>query len=463
MNLSQFLLILQARYKIILVMLIVTVLTTLAVSLLMPKSYKATARVVVSYKGVDPVTGVSLPAQLLPGYMTTQVDIIKSQSVALKVVDELKLADKIELKKQFEKIDHGNGSIRDWLAGNLLKKLEVAPSHESNVIEIRITADNPQLASSYANAFVEAYQQTSIDLKVEPLKKVSYYFQDQIKLLRESFESAQRRLANFQREKGIVSSDNRYDIESSRLNELSAQLVVAQSQAIEASSRQKQIGTSPDVIANPLIHNLTAGLAAAESKFADISQKLGHNHPQYLGAKAEVDNLRSNLNNSVNAISGSVATNARILQQREAAIRSALAAQRSKVVEINGARSELVVYEKEAESAQRAYQTTAQRFIQANLEAQSNQSDVSILAAATPPLAPAAPKVLLNTLLSALVAVLLGIGFSLAVEMMDRRVRSTSDLVTALQAPVLGVMSWGPKPRRFLSSMLPASQRLLLH
>lgn len=93
MNFNLFLRILYARRKIIAMTLIITVLTTLVVSLLLPKTYKATTTLVLNYKGADPITGMPLPAQLLPGYMATQVDIINSRNVGLKVVDELKLAE----------------------------------------------------------------------------------------------------------------------------------------------------------------------------------------------------------------------------------------------------------------------------------------------------------------------------------------------------------------------------------
>ena len=103
MNFSQFILILRARYKIILSILTITVLTTLVVSLLLPKTYKATTALLLNYKGTDPVTGVTLPAQLMPGYMATQVDIINSPSTALKVVDQASFLFFLGKKKQQNK------------------------------------------------------------------------------------------------------------------------------------------------------------------------------------------------------------------------------------------------------------------------------------------------------------------------------------------------------------------------
>lgn len=450
MNFSQILLILRARYKVFLVTLFVVVTTTVTINLLLPKTYKATVSLVLNYKGTDPVTGLTLPAQMMPGYMPTQVDIINSMNVASKVVDDLKLTGNAEVKKKFYDATKGEGTIRDWLAGLLQKNIEVVPSRESSVLDISYRGSDPQFAALVANAFASAYQLTSVQLKVEPAKQAANYINDQVKVLRDNFETAQKKLSKFQQDNGIVSSDSRVDgidVESARLNELSGQLVVAQAQLIEAASRRSQASgsgadESPDVMSSSLIQNLKAGLGNAESKFAEISQRLGKNHPQYQGAKAEVDKLRSELNDHIKAASNSVGNSERIYQQRESEIRAALARQKTKVLQLNRTRDDLRLLRNEVESAQRAYESTTQRFTQANLEGQSNQSDIAVLNPAVAPLRPFGPKVFVNTLLSIFFGTLLGIGFSILAEMRDRRVRSSEDLVEATLIPVLGVMDW---------------------
>jgi succinoglycan biosynthesis transport protein ExoP len=62
MNFSQFLLILRARQRVIWITLVIVVAATLAISLLLPKTYKGTASVLLNYKGVDTVTGLAWPA-----------------------------------------------------------------------------------------------------------------------------------------------------------------------------------------------------------------------------------------------------------------------------------------------------------------------------------------------------------------------------------------------------------------
>jgi chain length determinant protein EpsF len=400
--------------------------------------------------------------------MATQIDIISSKNVALRVVDQLKLAASPAVVEQFNQATGGRGSVRDWLADLLLKKLDILPARESSVVEISFKGADPQFVAAVANAFAEEYQKASIQLKVDPMKKASAYFDDQTKLLRDAAEAAQSRLSKYQQENGIVSLDNRLDVESNRLNDLSAQLVMAQGQAMEAASRQRMAmggngAESPDVAGNPLVQNMKASLSAAQSKFADVAQRLDKNHPLYQSAKAEVDQLRADLATQVAIASKSVGNNAEVLQQREAAIRAALAEQKKKVLELNRTRDELNTLQKDVESAQRAFDATSLRLSQTRIEGQSEQSDISLLNPAVPPIDPSGPRIVLNTLLAIFVGSFLGLSFALIAELIDRRVRSAGDLSDVLEIPVLGVIAWrAPASQRFrmFNSLLPRRLRL---
>jgi succinoglycan biosynthesis transport protein ExoP len=254
------------------------------------------------------------------------------------------------------------------------------------------------------------------------------------------------------------------DVETARLNELSSQLVMAQGLAMEAGSRQRQVqsnaGGSPDVLNNPLIQTLKSRLSEAEAKFADTSAKLNVNHPQYIAAKSEVDQVRANLNQQIGLASTGVVSNARIQQQREAEVRAALNAQKAKVLALNGARDELSVLANEMENAKRAYETASQRLTQTSLEAQSTQSDISVLTAASVPRNPASPRILLNMLLALVVGSLLGMAAAIALELFDQRIRSADDLPRLLGLPLLGVIEKTrvirERPQRRLGGPAPA-------
>jgi succinoglycan biosynthesis transport protein ExoP len=401
---------------------------------------------------VDPLTGLTMPGQLMPGYMATQMDIIGSKNVALRVVDSLRLASSPAVAKQFQEATEGRGTVRDWLADLLLKKLEIMPSRESSVVEISFKGADPQFAAGVANAFADEYQKISVQLKTEPAKKASSYFNEQTKQLRDNLEAAQARLSKYQQEKGIVSLDNnRVDIELSRLNDLSAQLVMAQTAAMEGSSRERMAGgtvNSPDVANNALIQNLRVQMSGAETKLAEAGSRFGRNHPQYLSTKAEVDKLRGELNAAVGTVSKSVGANAQVLRQRESELRSELAAQKARVLELNRTRDELGVMLKDLDSAQRAFDSASQRFSQTRIEAQSEQSDISVLNPAVAPTEPSGPRVLLNTLVSIMLGTILGVGLALLLELLNRPVRSAGDIKDMLGIPVLGTIEWRPAGAR---------------
>jgi len=448
MNFSQFLLILKARSLLALLALGVTVATTLTVSLLLPKSYTATATLIVDSKAKDPVTGIVLPAQLIPGYLATQVDILKSQNVALKVVDSLKLADNPNVKADFMASAEGQGDIRHWLADLLLRKLDVQPSRESSVIQLGFEGSDPRFAALISNAFAQAYIHTNLELKVEPARQTSAWYDGKIKELRLALEQAQTRLTDYQREKGLFASDERLDVETSRLAEISSQLVMAQAQTFDSTSRQKQSSDAlPEIMNSPVVQSLRADIARAESKIAELAEKVGKNHPQFQRSEAELVSLREKLAGEIRTATRGVSSTAKVAQQREGDLRGSLAAQKSRVLDLKQKRDELTVLVHDVENAQRTYDVALQRQNQTSLESQSNQTDVAILNPAMPPTEASSPKVMLNVILSVFLGSLLGIGLAFLMEMIDRRVRSSDDLITGLDIPVLGEISKFKKAR----------------
>jgi len=445
MNFSQFLLILKARRLIILMVLSLTVVTTLVVNLILPKSYKAVTSLVLNSKGMDPVTGLTLPALLMPGYMATQIDIITSRNVALKVVDQLKLTENKAVVEKFNEATKGKGEIKAWLADLLLANLEAKPSRESSVIEISFNGADPEFAATVANAFSDAYQQTNIQLKVVPAQKAAEFLGVQTQALRANLEESQAKLAKYQQEKGLTSVMGNLDVESARLNDLSSQLVAAQSQTIEATSRQQRTGgsgdESPDVAANPMVQSLKIDITRAESKFSELSQRLGPSHPQYQAALAELTKLKSQLQEERRKATTTIGGTASIQRQREGEIRSALTAQKARVLELNLTRDQLSVLQRDVENAQRAMDTASQRFTQTTLEGSVNQTDIAVLNPATAPTKAASPRVIFNTILSFFLGGMLGIGLGLIIETFDRCVRSREDIGEQLQIPVLALIN----------------------
>ena len=454
MSLIQFLLILIARRAVILRTFLVFIAFGMLLVFLLPKSYKATTDVVLNYKTTDPVTGLAIPPQLMPGYMATQVDIISSHNTALRVVEKLKIAESQDALNKFFEINqngffnrsfHEQGNPKDWAADLLLKKLIVEPSRESSIISISFKGSNPQKVAEVANAFAEAYQELSVLIKIAPAKKAAVILDSQANALRESLRVAQDKLNNYKQDKGLTGeSVNSLDVESARLNDISSQLVSVQSLLIEAKSRKESISkngaTSPDVAADPLVQSIKSQLDLAESKLSNLSQNVGKNHPQYQAAELEINKLKSQLYKATQSALMTIGGAEKINIQRERDLKSALEAQKTRVLELNLSRGELAVLQGDIDDVQKALNEISLRLSTNKLEGNENQSDVSILNNAIPPQSPSSSRNLLIVAMSILSGLLGGVVLSLYIEFLDRRVRSPYDVSKLVDTRLLFVI-----------------------
>ena len=443
MSFQQFVAILIARYKILLGVLFSLVIVTLAFNLWLPKQYTAVTTVLVDVKSPDPILGALASVMATPSYMATQVDIINSQRVAERVVKSLEFEKVTPLVQKWKEESKGRGTLESYYGELLSKSLEVKPSRESNVISIEFTGTDPKFSATVANAFAQAYIDTSVELQVEPAKQYNAWFEVRAKQMRERLEKAQSKLSEYQQKKGILSVDERLDVESARLNELSSQLVGLQTQKSEAQSRQREIKgnmeTHPDIINNPVIQNLRTSIANSESKLKEMSNQLGKNHPQIKQQEIELESLKSKLASESANVASSLGTNTQVSTQKESEVRIALEAQKQKILDLKNQRDEGYVLTKDVEAAQRDYEQLTLRQSQKSLESQSQQTNLLVLTPASEPLHKSRPRTLLNVLLAGFIGLLLGVGAALSAEAADRRVRSIEDLAQ-LGIAVLGTI-----------------------
>jgi chain length determinant protein EpsF len=449
MNLQQFLNIIRYRKKILLSVLLGLVSITMLVSVLLPKQYEAKVSVVIDQRTVDPLTGMIQPSQLMSAYMATQVDIIESHSVARKVVEKLRIAESPQVQEDYADEDT-TANIVDWLANLLLKKLEVTPSRESNLIEIAYTAVSPEFSALVANAFADAYIQTSVELRAQPAKLNADWFDMQMQSLRQKLETAQAKLSDYQQQYGIVAIDDRLDIENSRLTDLSRLLVESQGRTDELESRRSLLGNNKgsestdsmqEVLDSPLIQSLKAELAKTEANLEFLSKKYDRNHPQIKQVEAEAASLHQKINTEIRRVQNSMLSGLTSAKQRDEIFAKELAEQKAKVLELKKQRDEIAVLSHEVENAQRTYDTAMQRTVQTRMESELNHTNISILNPAIAPASPSKPKLLLNFIISVFLGGMLGLGAALIAEMLDRRVRSVFDIAEALDLPVFAVIT----------------------
>jgi chain length determinant protein EpsF len=471
MNMTQFLSILRARWAAALLVFVLTVGVAIGVSMILPKQYTAMATLLVDQNRADPIAGNDFRGNPSPAFIATQVDVLKSERVARLVAKKLGWVDDAEVRAQWMKATNGVGAIEAWLTVGLLKAVDIKPSRESNVISVSYVADDPVEAANVANTFVQSYLDVTLELRVDPAKQYSSFFDTRGKELRANLERAQAKLSGYQRDKGvIIANDGQLDAEQARLNELSTQLVALQAITAESSSRQFQAQSGAgdrlqDVINNPVIGALRGDLTRAEARLQELSARLGDNHPQVIEAKATISSLRGRLDVETRRVTGSVGVTNSINRQREIEVRAALEAQRSRVMKLRSAREEGAVLVRDLEAAQRAYDAVVTRLNQTSLESQTTQSNANVLAPAVPQYLPSSPKIGRNVVLAVVVGLVLAIGAAMLLEFVDRRVHTEDEVSELLGLPLLGVLPSPGGKGRFAGRAKPLviSPNRLLH
>jgi polysaccharide biosynthesis transport protein len=413
------------------------VLVVLLISLIWPKTYVGEVSVVVDSKATDPVSGTEQSAEYLPSNIATQVDVIASHNVALKVVQALNLDADPKYQRKYQSDTGGDGSIKDWIADYLLKHLIVSPSRESRVLNVTISSRDPLGAARLANAFAQAYIQTSLEIKTEPAGRQTAWFNEQLLRLRRALEDAQRRLSDSQRSQSVVGTNDQMDIENARLGEISNQLIAAQASMYQAQTRSQQMNQAlqrnqlqelPDILSNPVLQNMKSQLAQAEGRLADIGAQFGKNHPQYQSAAAEVKALQDKISAETNTAKGSISQSAQLSARQEAELRSALERQRDHILQLKRQHDDLDVLKRDVDDAQRTYDAGSLRASQVRLESELGAGNVAILNTAVPRYRPAYPNIPLNVLVSIVIGFLLGVAVALVAELSDRRIRSVVDV-----------------------------------
>jgi len=366
----------KARFWVIALILLGTVAVAGWVTMRTPPRYTAATSLVVDFQNKGPFDELGVARQFASGYLETQVDIIRSRSVAVKVVESLPPPTKAATIAAFldaDQASEGPNAVLGSLVVELLANLAVRTSGESQVLTLAFTSPDPRLSAAIADAFAEAYINVSLELQVEPARRNAQWFDGQLKALRARHEENQRLLTAYQREKGLVSVDERLDVESRRLEELSSALVEAQTSKYDVESRQ-----------------------------------LGSQHPEY-----------------------------RRVIERERSVQNSLNRQKQRVQEIQQQRDELSLLARDVENSRNVYDQALQQYSQSMMQSQFTGTNIAVLSRAAAPSRPSGPNLLINLGLAVMLGLVLGFGTAFALEVLDRRIRVPEDLSEDLHVPVL--------------------------
>lgn len=274
MNLKLFFVVLRARFPLAILALLLSVAAGWFFTSIQTVRYTATTSLVLN-TGTDISLASGGISNFGAGYTATQVDIIRSKSVAIKVAKQL--------------AEDPNSITQEQLneqAGFLLRHLIIEPARDSRVMNISYEAEKPDMAARIANAFVEAYIAVNLQLSTEPAKRSAEWFDKQLVDLRQRLDGSQEKLVDFQQTNGVIAIGERLDTEARALEDLTRKYTAAQAEVIDLRGRQLG-GNHPQFIR--AIDKESAAKRAVEGR-KDIINKLNQQRDQIAQLEREIQN-----------------------------------------------------------------------------------------------------------------------------------------------------------------------------
>ncbi|MEM8947858.1 MAG: polysaccharide biosynthesis tyrosine autokinase [Pseudomonadota bacterium] len=321
----------------------------------------------------------------------------------------------------------------------LRKKISVQLVGVSNVIEIGVKSENPELAARLANEIADTYITTNLETRYRAAERTAGWFADKVTSLKEDVEAAETAIASYRAENGLIET-NQGDQVGQQIAELTSQLVLAETErtARETELRRilglkgnpSQLETTFDTAGNPILQSLRDQILTKRSEVQQLSTDFGENHPTMISARNELADLQRSLAAEVERIVRDAEDNLAIAQAREERLLEILQDRQNQASTSNHARVTLATLERDAA----AKRTLLEGFLgrQTEVTAQEDflaeKPEARVIADAEPALRPIFPPTKLAVIGAFLAALVFACLLAILAEEFDNSYRSADQL-----------------------------------
>lgn len=454
MSIAQFLRILMARRLIIGVVLLIGVVTAVAVAMLLPSRFPATARILMDVIKPDPVSGQVISSSFVRGYTKTQIELITDYRVASDVVERLGWERNPVLVAEYKTQSNGTEDFRRYFARQIIAQTDAQLVEGSNILEISYYSGNPILARNIVTALRAAYIDASLRFRTDAAGRSADWYVDQAKKAQAELSAAEAKKSAFERANGIVMAPGGQDSETMKLEAMQNAMLSARSAAgyLESGGRAMQ---------SPVVEQLKSQANSIDDAIAQAGQKLGTSHPSYVALVERRSMLQTQIVRATAAAQASGGNMTSSARSNATRAEGEVTAQKAKVLGLKGQLNELAQLQREVDLRRSQYEKAAARTADLKLEADVSETgliplgDAVVSGVAT---FPNKPLIVAGGLFAGLV---LGICTAVMTELLSRRVRGPEDLARAANIAVLAVIADTPSisiRRRILRALRLSSK-----
>lgn len=411
------------------------------VTLLLPRTYTATATLMVDFNVNDPLAGKEFPTSLMSNYLATQRDLIMSPAVLLPAIKAAGLAQEPRYTAGYRP---DRGDIANWVMDKVLKKLRVeVGNYGSQLLTISYSDRTAAEAARIANAIAHTYADQQFRRVNDPAGEQAQRYTAQLEQLRQEVDKAQAKVTEFRQHTGLVEYDSKQDIGGERLTDLEHRLLEAQEMRRQAQARAG-IGSaySSNALGSNTVQTLKSTLATQQARLAELQQTLGPNHPDIIQLRSQIAATQGALDTELGTYAGSARSDYEAAAKVERELQAAVDAEHKRLLESRQLQDQGATYLQALQAAQTLYQRALDGYDQVLLASSGRYSNVSFVAEATPPIKASKPKTLLNLALGLVLGAILALLGPFVYELLNRRIRCRDDVERELGVPVLAELTY---------------------
>ena len=291
-------------------------------------------------------------------------------------------------------VDERESAILDSVVDTLMGRVGVSRVGTTYLINVQVTSTSPETAARLANAIADQYRVQQLETKLDATRRATEWLSDRVFALREEVEEKENRVAKF-------IADN--DMETAMGNTLTEQniayLTTQKTQSeVELNrvrsrydSMQRQINSGAgvdgisEVLESPLITSLKQQLSTIRGRVGDLETRLGPQHPELIGARAEQADIERQIENEMNRIATNLENEVRVRQDQVGRLQSQINNSNSKLRGNSLAMVRLRELERDAETSRVLYEEFISRSKETREQDGLVQPDAVILSKASVP------------------------------------------------------------------------------
>ena len=452
-HLLDYLIILRKHQWLILTFLVTVVTVVTIASFKMKPVYEAAARVEVDKEsqGMVPFqqgNGYDDEYVDMQEYVETQTKILQSETLALQTIKSLDLGRYPEFGGSSSALVFKQGGAapkRPAILGAFLGDLSVKMVPNSRLIEVRFEAQDPQLAAQVVNAHVQNYIELNFRSKYDATTQASNWLSAELEELRIKVQKSEDARLAYERANQIWQIDEKQDITTQKLADLSkavtaAQTSLAEKEALYRMAASGNVDALPAAQANPVVQDLLKRKSELDQSYADAVNQYGPNYPKVERLAEQQKEVAGDLAGARKTMVESIQQEYTTARSRTELLQEALDKQKA---DANDLAEKLVQYhilQHDAESNKTLYDGLLQKLKEASITAGLRSSNIRVVDPALVPTVASRPQKARNILLGFLVGLVGGVGLAVFREYLDNTVKSPDEVEALTGLPSLAVV-----------------------